>query len=207
MRAKVTRRVDRRPARTRRALHDALISLILRKGYEALTIQQIIDEADVGRATFYAHYSSKQDLLRSGFETLREELLAAKRKAASGEDVRHGEPFAFSLAMFEHAYGYKKAYRALVGHRGGTIVIAELRRVLSALVREELPATRNDAAALLTVEFVVGAFLTVLTWWLERKSDMTPAQVDSMFRRLVIHGIGSPDGRFVTGRGQTEAGR
>jgi AcrR family transcriptional regulator len=46
--------MDRRAARTRRALHGALISLILRKGYDAITVQEIIDEADVGRATFYA---------------------------------------------------------------------------------------------------------------------------------------------------------
>ena len=58
--------VDRRAARTRRALHGALISLILRKGYDAITVQEIIDEADVGRATFYAHYRGKEDLLRGG---------------------------------------------------------------------------------------------------------------------------------------------
>jgi AcrR family transcriptional regulator len=49
--------MDRRAARTRRALHGALMSLILRKGYEAITVQDIIDEADVGRSTFYAHYT------------------------------------------------------------------------------------------------------------------------------------------------------
>jgi AcrR family transcriptional regulator len=69
--------MDRRAARTRRALHGALISLILRKGYDAITVQEIIDEADVGRATFYAHYRGKEDLLRGGFEELRAELRAA----------------------------------------------------------------------------------------------------------------------------------
>jgi AcrR family transcriptional regulator len=56
--------MDRRAARTRRSLHQALISLILRKGYDAITVQEIIDEADIGRATFYAHYRGKEDLLR-----------------------------------------------------------------------------------------------------------------------------------------------
>jgi len=79
--------MDRRAARTRRALHEALISLILRKGYDAVTIQEIIDEADVGRATFYAHYRGKEDLLRGGFEILRTELKAA-RDAASAKRGR-----------------------------------------------------------------------------------------------------------------------
>lgn len=194
------RRVDRRTARTRRALHEALISLILRKGYEAITIQEIIDEADVGRATFYAHYAGKQDLLRSGFEALRAELVAARHNASAKRDLRQDEPLAFSLAMFEHAYEYKDVYRALVGRRGGIIAINEIRRVLSELVREELPAVQDDGSASreLTLQFVVGAFLTVLTWWLERKPDLTPAQVDVMFRRLVIRGIGPSIGRSLS---------
>src|SRR5260370_21797664 len=103
---------DRRAARTRRALHGALISLILRKGYDAITIQEIIDEADVGRATFYAHYRSKEDLLRGGFTRLRAEL-----KAARDVGVSKGKrgPLSFSLAMFEHACAYRDVYRALVG--------------------------------------------------------------------------------------------
>ena len=78
--------MDRRAARTRRSLHQALISLILRKGYDAITVQEIIDEADVGRATFYAHYRGKEDLLRGGFEALRAELKAARGTASSKQD-------------------------------------------------------------------------------------------------------------------------
>ena len=73
--------IDRRVARTRRTLHEALIRLIMRKGYDALTVQEIIDEADIGRATFYAHYRGKDDLLRGGFERLRGELKAARQEA------------------------------------------------------------------------------------------------------------------------------
>jgi len=57
-------------------LHEALIRLIVHKGYDALTVQEIIDEADIRRATFYAHYGGKGDLLRGGFERLRGELKA-----------------------------------------------------------------------------------------------------------------------------------
>ena len=83
--------IDRRVARTRRTLHEALIRLIKRKGYDALTVQEIIDEADIGRATFYAHYRGKDDLLRGGFERLRSELKAtrsATRRAGSAADIQ-----------------------------------------------------------------------------------------------------------------------
>src|SRR5260370_3151354 len=87
--------MDRRSARTRRALHEALISLILRKGYDAITVQEIIDQADIGRATFYAHYRGKEDLLRAGFDALRARLKAARGPAFA--NVRPGQtvPLAF----------------------------------------------------------------------------------------------------------------
>src|SRR3981189_97579 len=95
--------IDRRAVRTRKALHGALMSLILRKGYEATTIQDIIDEADIGRSTFYGHYTGKEDLLRSGFQILRRELAEAQRAARGRIRGPQHEPLGFSRAMFEHA--------------------------------------------------------------------------------------------------------
>ena len=56
-------RPDRRVARSRRALKEALTDLILEQGYESVTVQDVIDRADVGRSTFYAHFLDKDDLL------------------------------------------------------------------------------------------------------------------------------------------------
>ncbi len=193
--------MDRRSARTRRALHEALISLILRKGYDAITVQEIIDQADIGRATFYAHYRGKEDLLRGGFDALRAELKAARGTALSKRGAGQDGPLAFSLAMFEHACAYRDVYRAMVGGPGGIVAIHEIRRVLSEMVKEELSAFQDDGAVSreLALHFVVSTFLTVLTWCLERKSKLAPSQVDAMFRRLVINGIGRSIGA-VRGR-------
>src|SRR5260370_29833079 len=113
--------IDRRVARAGRTLHEALIRLIKRKGYAALTVQEIIDEADIGRATFYAHYHGKEDLLRGGFERLRSELKAARRTARQGSE--QDPPLSFSLAMFEHACPYRDHYRSMLGWRGRIIAI------------------------------------------------------------------------------------
>jgi len=193
--------VDRRAARTRRALHGALISLILRKGNDAITVQEIIDEADVGRATFYAHYRGKEDLLRGGFEELRAELKTARRADSSKQDAEQDAPLSFSFAMFEHACAYRDVYRAMVGGRGGMIASQEIRRVLSERVKEELSVYQDDSIVLreLALHFVVSTFLTVLTWCLERKTKLTPSQIDAMFRRLVTGGIGRSIGA-VRGR-------
>ena len=51
--------IDRRVQKTRKILSQALVSLILEKGYDAITIQGIRDRANVGRSTFYAHVENK----------------------------------------------------------------------------------------------------------------------------------------------------
>jgi AcrR family transcriptional regulator len=184
--------IDRRVARTRKALHGALMSLILRKGYEAITIQDIIDEADIGRSTFYAHYTGREDVLRSGFQTLRALLMETQRNAPVKRHGPHDEALGFSVAMFEHAREYRDVYRALVGGRGSVVAVNEIRQVLSEVVKKELSGVEDDDAVPrdVRVQFIVGTFLTMLTWWLEGKPRLAPTEVDAMFRRLVLDGVG-----------------
>lgn len=56
--------MDRRSQRTRRAIYEAFSGLLARKKYSQITVQEILDAADIGRSTFYAHFSTKEDLLR-----------------------------------------------------------------------------------------------------------------------------------------------
>lgn len=177
-------RIDRRAARTRRLLHQALMQLISRKDYEAITVQDLLDEADVGRSTFYAHYAGKDELLRKGFEQLRLELTAAQLQSRDALGVA---PLAFSTAMFAHADRYKEIYRGLVGSRGNGIVLGEIRRVLLEFVEPELnrSGTRN-APNDLVARYIVDAFQSVLTWWLERRAELASEEIDQMFRRLVL---------------------
>src|SRR5436189_198695 len=68
---KKPKKLDRRVQRTRQLLQDALLAMVIEKGYDATTVQDIIDRANVGRATFYAHFPDKQTLLTSRLEDLR----------------------------------------------------------------------------------------------------------------------------------------
>jgi AcrR family transcriptional regulator len=188
--------LDRRVPRTRAMLQHALNSLIPKKGYEAITIKDICDAANVGRSTFYAHYTSKDDLKRSGFEPLRRLLIDRQREALATARDDRSRSLGFSLTMFEHARDHRDHYRALVGSRGGTVSLGSIRKILSDLVRDELAANvdknSTDAIAIpreLVVQYVVGAYMAVMTWWLDGGAKLPPQRIDAMFRRLATEGI------------------
>jgi AcrR family transcriptional regulator len=77
------KRQDRRIQRTQQLLEAALLSLIKEKEFDAISVQEIIDRANVGRATFYTHYDNKEDLLESGFDALLAALRERQREARS----------------------------------------------------------------------------------------------------------------------------
>src|SRR3954463_5908055 len=104
--------IDRRVARSRTMLQEALISLISKKGYDAITVDDICTAANVGRSTFYAHYTSKDDLKRSGLDQLRRQLVDRQKEASAASGAGH---LAFSLTLLEHARDHLHHYRALVG--------------------------------------------------------------------------------------------
>ena len=62
-------KVDRRTERTRKALRSAFIELTLTRGYDAVTVEDIVARADIGRSTFYTHYTGKEEILRQTMST------------------------------------------------------------------------------------------------------------------------------------------
>jgi AcrR family transcriptional regulator len=103
-------KLDRRSRRSRRLIVDALLALMLEKRFDRITVQEIIDRADVGRSTFYAQFRNKEDVLESElarvFSLLHEEHLAADQDPAE-----HLLP---SLKLFRHVQEMQPLYPALV---------------------------------------------------------------------------------------------
>jgi AcrR family transcriptional regulator len=184
--------VDRRVLRTRSRIQQAHEALILKKGYEATTVKEICDAAKVGRSTFYAHFTGKADLRRSCFAGLRRHLAEHQRRAHSAPAAKGAGALAFSRPMFEHARDYVHMYRALVGSHGAAISMGEIRKIITELVQAELRGNGggDDAAAReAAVAYVVGAFMAVLTWWLESGAKLPPGRVDDLFRHFATEGV------------------
>jgi AcrR family transcriptional regulator len=184
----VGRKMDRRVERTEQLIRGALRSLLEEKGFEALTVQQIIDRANVGRATFYAHFDSKDDLLASGFEDLRASLKARQREAFLRGGSVEDRVFAFSQEMFAHVNEYRDVFRRMVGKQSGATVQRLLHKVLVDLVRDDLKMTsrRDPEETEAIAQFIAGGLLGLGIWWLNGKAGPSVAEINALFRKLAI---------------------
>jgi AcrR family transcriptional regulator len=169
---------DRRVRRTRRTLHEAFIELVLERGYERITVQDILDRADVGRSTFYAHFRDKEALLLTSFDDMREQLRTEIGAA----------PDRPATLLFEHAYEHQRVYRALCGRQGGTLVTRHLHGVINVLLRA--PLTRDDLPVEVVAEFHTSGILGLLVWWIDHDFCHGPEWLAGVYRRLAAPTMG-----------------
>jgi AcrR family transcriptional regulator len=184
-------KTDRRIQRTRSLLQGALVELIMEKGYEAITVQDILNQANVGRSTFYEHFYDKDDLLLSGFEYLRNDF----EQFLAGQMINDESPWQLSLSMFRHAKEHRQLYQAMAGKQGGNMAMGHIQKYLTLYLYEHLKKllmqqNKNMPAEILT-QFIVSAFIGLLTWWLDNESAYTAEQMNTFFRQLVEQGIGA----------------
>jgi AcrR family transcriptional regulator len=183
---------DRRSRRTRQLIGSALTQLMTEKRFDDITVQDILDRADIGRSTFYAHYTDKEDLLANevarvihNFETYATEWGHA-----------HGGLLP-SLELFRHIQQQRQFMYPFLGGSRAETTTRSLQTSVSKIVEQKLqtmiPDTVTPSIPLPVVaHFVVSTFLMLLNWWFENDLRQSPEQMNEIFQKLVmpsLHGL------------------
>lgn len=177
---------DRRSQRTHQALGDALFELMKERGYETLSIKDIIERANVGRSTFYAHYADKEELFVSQMDQVIESL---------HQDVPHhdseGNPYFPSLGLFQHLGEQWKLYKILSWEGGIDLLARQLQKSISDQIEEHFVAGGQEFEAPVPViaNFLAGSFISTLKWWLDNKMIYPPEQINEIFCKLALPGV------------------
>ena len=163
---------DRRVQRSRRLLKEALLQLVLEKHYDDITVQDVLERADVGRSTFYSHFRNKDELLMGDLPSL----------AWLGEP----KPPALLPSMvplfvhFSHNY---HLFKALAGTSGVHIMLSSLTRAFVADWTERLAKQgRSDAAS--AARFLAGGLIEMATWWLHAEMPISPEELGQRFDQM-----------------------
>ncbi|GCF11601.1 TetR/AcrR family transcriptional regulator [Dictyobacter arantiisoli] len=169
-----------RVRRMQKLLREALLDLIEERGFDALTVSEIIERAMVSRTAFYRHYQDKYDLVEQIFE----EAMSALLNAVGELGQEH--PAEIWVTFFEHIAVYARLYRALLGSKGSPWFVRRMRAALSGLIKERGrhphgPDTSSYLSHGFSNEFVpdlVSAmFVETITWWLEHERPYTPREI------------------------------
>lgn len=199
-------KTDRRVQRTRQALRVALLELIKEKDYDSISIEEITERANVGRATFYLHYKDKEDLLLEHFKEMADEMVQlvsqipfADWLPASDEikgSYDKDEPLLPLVMVFKHIHENSDFYRVLLESENSSRIVERIRNISSQnIVKFAQTKMQNDPIPVLYevpigffASFFSGALLSSVVWWLEEDMQHSPEDVARMFRRLFFRG-------------------
>ena len=180
---------DRRIQKTQRLLREALASLIREKPYNSIVVKQILDHANVGRSTFYAHYRDKDDLLVSCINDMLRSV-DVMEPAAAGKSYE--TIIGFSLPIFEHIHRHMHSGEAKMAGRSRDVIHQRLRKVLADLIvediRKDFQGGRKKMRQIspdLLAQYLTSTFILVLNWWVEC-SPLPPEEANDVFRALVL---------------------
>ena len=177
-------RDDRRVRRTRQALTRALIALIAERRYESITIQELLERADVGRSTFYAHFRGKDDFLLRSFERLIDRIDAC---------IGAGDPrIAPVRELFSHVGTQREFHRALDrAHLLDRVYEAGIERLSVAIARrltDRDPSCQATVPREITARIHAGALFSLMRWWLDQSAPASAERMDEMYHRVVAGG-------------------
>ncbi|MEM7134500.1 MAG: helix-turn-helix domain-containing protein [Chloroflexota bacterium] len=173
---------DRRIRRTLRLLQNALLELIEEKAFETITVEEIVARADVGRTTFYLHYTDKGHLL-------------ADCVTFMAQDSRLQD--APVLKFFQDAQKSQSLYQTVLSGKGGLEALQRLHDDVSLLAKEvfETQIRQHNLEPLIAPDFMAhhfaGALLALAHWWLlEGMARYTAEEMTAQFHKLTVLGRG-----------------
>jgi AcrR family transcriptional regulator len=185
------KKLDRRVRRSRQQLTQALLDLVVEKEYETITIQDITDRADLNRATFYLHYSSKEELLIASLEERFDELVSQFDQLSAERPI--WEEKQSILMTFQHVADHAELYKVLLSERGMGYLIHRIVNYIAELSARQLQDSLPKEAVLtvpagLIARHVAGSLFALLSWWLTNDMPYPAEYMTNVLHQMCVHG-------------------
>src|ERR1041385_8315707 len=171
-------KTDRRVERTRELLQKALIELINERGYDAITIQDIVDRANLGRTTFYLHYNSKDELFMNCHEAIIREFHIGLLHPLSREELLSPETPPEMTSAYRHLEEGHALLYLIFQSKDSQLILRQIRersaREIEANLRSIFAEAKSKIPIDILANYLAGAQIALLQWWLERRRSHTP---------------------------------
>lgn len=181
--------MDRRQRKTREAIFNAFITLLNKKDFNQITVAEIIDQADIGRATFYAHFETKDYLLKE----LCEELFCHILDSATNENNEHkhifdcAAPDSVFLHLFKHFEKNDNNILELLAGRNNDLFLKYFKADLQSLIKNQFPTL--DYNTNLPTNYVINhistTFVETVKWWVNNGMKESAEEINEYFNIVI----------------------
>ena len=173
--------MDRRQRKTREAIFRAFTKLLKTEPYARITIQQIIDEADVGRTTFYTHFETKDDLLKDLCEDIFSHVFSHDLLRESTHDFSHSVSLRSTLThILYHLRDNQSYLKGLLSDQNENIFMKNLKDHLRAMFETNLTLPDSAIPEEYVLNHMVSDFAESVNWWMKHDS-YTPEEICSFY--------------------------
>ncbi len=179
--------MDRRQKKTRQAVYDAFTSLLEKKSYSNITVQEIIDEADIGRSTFYAHFETKDDLLRALCAEIFNHVFSEHLTQEESHDFSHDRRDLKSdiTHILYHLQDSRKYIRSILSYESGEVFMLSFRAHLEKVFEGELAHGRSGIPMEYLRDHMVWDFAETVRWWMKHP-HYSPEEISDFFLRSAM---------------------
>lgn len=183
--------MDRRQIKTRQAIFSAFTKLLEMKRYEKITVQEILDEANIGRSTFYAHFETKDELLNAVCRELFGHIIdsAVDKNHTHGLYSNVAAPQSVFCHLLQHLQENDNNILGLLSCESSEIFLRYFKDSLNELIQTQFVNQNRRQNKDLPQDFLInhisGSFVEMVLWWLRDRNKYTPEELDCYFRAVI----------------------
>lgn len=179
--------MDRRQKKTREAIFKAFTTLLSEKNYNQISVQEIIDAADIGRTTFYAHFETKDFLLKELCEELFDHIIDTAMGLPHGHyhySCGNANDSVF-LHLLRHLQEDDRNILELLSSQNNEMFLRYFKSNLKKLILSQYADKGLLQNSRLPEDYLVNhissAFVETVSWWLSRKMAESPEVITEYF--------------------------
>jgi len=170
--------MDRRQQKTRDAIFKAFSTILETKRYSNITVQEIIDEANIGRSTFYAHFETKDELLKTMCTDIFSHVFSDELMSEKTHDFSYGSNDLESKLthILHHLKDSEKNIVGILSCESGELFMGYFKGYLTEMFSKYLNEVKTNAPADFVLNHLVGSFSETVKWWIDNSMKYTPEE-------------------------------
>lgn len=173
--------MDRRQKKTRNAIFQAFTVLLEKKPYTALTVQNIIDEADIGRSTFYAHFETKDELLKAMCKDIFDHVFSEGTMGEIYHDFSNKDNFKDRIThILCHLQEKQQSIKGIFSGECGDLFMRYFKEYLYNVFDIHM-SDNGNTPRIYRLNYAVSSFAETVRWWLKEHSGYSPEEISRFY--------------------------